>query len=37
MPLWNEVLVILNEEPLFKKNTIIEKTAIDEKNYSFKI
>jgi hypothetical protein len=37
MPLWNEVLVILNEEPLFKKNTIVEKTVIDEKNYSFKI
>ena len=37
MPLWNEVLVILNEEPLFLENAIVEKTVIDEKDYSFKI
>lgn len=37
MPLWNEVLPILNEEPLFMENTLTEKIFIDEKNYSFKI
>jgi len=37
MPLWNEVLATLNEEPIFLENVIVEKTVIDEKNYSFKI
>lgn len=37
MPLWNEVLAILNEEPLFLENAIVEKIVIDENIYSFKI
>jgi hypothetical protein len=37
MPLWNEVLAIFNEEPLFLENAIVEKIVVDENNYSFKI
>ena len=37
MPLWNEVLSILNQEPLFLENAIIEKKVIDETNFLFKI